>query len=79
MKINDFEEFYKATELMLENSPSTTRYMIKYRGVDGTADLKVTNNEKAFTWRTDQYADLQLIERINVLFLRHSTTQTLSS
>merc|ERR1712045_880713 len=49
---------------MAIKSPDKTRCCMKYRHLDGKFEIKVTDDEKAWTFRTDQR---QMVNRINTL------------
>ncbi|KAG0341694.1 hypothetical protein BG004_005940 [Podila humilis] len=58
--IQQWDEFQKSAEEMYSHSPKVTRYVAKYRHVDGKLILKVTD-----TRTTDQLQDLNKFERLN--------------
>ena len=48
-----------------------TRYVTKYRHVDGKLELKVTNDRVCLKFITDQQQDLKRIDKLNNLLLTH--------
>ena len=52
-------------------SREQTRYVTKYRHVDGKLELKVTNDRICFKFLTDQQQDLKRIDKLNNLLLTH--------
>ena len=48
-----------------------TRYVTKYRHVDGKLELKVTNDRVSLKFITDQQQDLKRIDKLNNLLLTH--------
>lgn len=51
--------------------PAQTRYVTKYRHVDGKLELKVTNDRVCLKFLTDQQQDLKRIDKLNNLLLTH--------
>lgn len=51
--------------------PAQTRYVTKYRHVDGKLELKVTNDRVCLKFLTDQQQDLKRIDKLNTLFLTY--------
>ena len=74
MYFSDFEVFFQASEAMFVSNPEKTRYVFKYRACEGHIVLKVTDNVKCLKFKTNKHDDLKQIERMNLLFLRHSTS-----
>ncbi|CAO3572063.1 unnamed protein product [Mortierella alpina] len=65
VNIHQWDEFQKAAEELYSLSPSRTRYVAKYRHVEGKLVLKVTNDRTCLKYKTDQMQDLNKFERLN--------------
>ncbi|KAF8974990.1 Signal recognition particle protein [Entomortierella lignicola] len=65
VNIQQWDEFQKAAEELYLLSPNTTRYVTKYRHVDGKLVLKVTDDRTVLKYKTDQMQDLNKFERLN--------------
>ncbi|KAG9068602.1 hypothetical protein KI688_010878 [Linnemannia hyalina] len=65
VNIHQWDEFQKAAEELYLLSPKTTRYVAKYRHVEGKLVLKVTDDRTCFKYKTDQMQDLNKFERLN--------------
>mmetsp|Transcript_50422 Transcript_50422/g.148777 ORF Transcript_50422/g.148777 Transcript_50422/m.148777 type:complete len:111 (+) Transcript_50422:49-381(+) len=77
--LEDFEEFEDAAKSLFLTSPLRTRYLIKYRHVDGKVILKVTNDRVCLKHRSDQISDLRKVERLSQSFARWMTASNLDS
>ncbi|GJJ71066.1 signal recognition particle subunit SRP9 [Entomortierella parvispora] len=60
-----WDEFQKAAEELYQLSPNNTRYVAKYRHVEGKLVLKVTDDRTCLKYKTDQMQDLNKFERLN--------------
>mmetsp|Transcript_29337 Transcript_29337/g.49346 ORF Transcript_29337/g.49346 Transcript_29337/m.49346 type:complete len:91 (-) Transcript_29337:90-362(-) len=78
MYFNDWEEFYAASEQLLLQNPTKTRYLFKYRHKDEKLVLKVTDDKKCFKFKTDQQADAKKLDRLNNLFFSVSTNRPIA-
>ncbi|KAF9924220.1 hypothetical protein FBU30_005782 [Linnemannia zychae] len=65
VNIHQWDEFQKAAEELYLLSPKTTRYVAKYRHVEGKLVLKVTDDRTCLKYKTDQMQDLNKFERLN--------------
>ncbi|KAG0365215.1 signal recognition particle, SRP9/SRP14 subunit [Gamsiella multidivaricata] len=65
VNILQWDEFQKAAEELYLLSPNTTRYVAKYRHVEGKLVLKVTDDRTCLKYKTDQMQDLNKFERLN--------------
>ncbi|KAF9113941.1 hypothetical protein BGX27_000472 [Mortierella sp. AM989] len=65
VNIQQWDEFQKAAEELYALSPNSTRYVAKYRHVDGKLVLKVTDDRTVLKYKTDQMQDLNKFERLN--------------
>ncbi|KAF9130858.1 hypothetical protein BGW39_002552 [Mortierella sp. 14UC] len=65
VNIHQWDEFQKAAEELYLLSPTTTRYVAKYRHVEGKLVLKVTDDRTCLKYKTDQMQDLNKFERLN--------------
>ncbi|KAG9325088.1 hypothetical protein KVV02_008560 [Mortierella alpina] len=65
VNIHQWDEFQKAAEELYSLSPSRTRYVAKYRHVEGKLVLKVTDDRTCLKYKTDQMQDLNKFERLN--------------
>ncbi|KAF9939060.1 hypothetical protein BGZ75_002561 [Mortierella antarctica] len=65
VNILQWDEFQKAAEELYSLSPSRTRYVAKYRHVEGKLVLKVTDDRTCLKYKTDQMQDLNKFERLN--------------
>ncbi|KAG0315241.1 hypothetical protein BGZ99_007589 [Dissophora globulifera] len=65
VNILQWDEFQKAAEELYLLSPTTTRYVAKYRHVEGRLVLKVTDDRTCLKYKTDQMQDLNKFERLN--------------
>ncbi|CAG8466924.1 4641_t:CDS:2 [Cetraspora pellucida] len=63
--INDWNEYQQAVEQLYLDSPKETRYVTSWKHSQGKLVLKVTDNFKAFKYKTDQATDLKKFERLN--------------
>ena len=69
--MEDWDTFYAEAEKLFLEHPDHTRYVTKYRHVDGKLELKVTNDRVCLKFVTDQQQDLKRIEKLNNLFLTY--------
>eukprot|EP00441_Pelagodinium_beii_P026104 CAMPEP_0197656220 /NCGR_PEP_ID=MMETSP1338-20131121/40846_1 /TAXON_ID=43686 ORGANISM="Pelagodinium beii, Strain RCC1491" /NCGR_SAMPLE_ID=MMETSP1338 /ASSEMBLY_ACC=CAM_ASM_000754 /LENGTH=106 /DNA_ID=CAMNT_0043232111 /DNA_START=60 /DNA_END=380 /DNA_ORIENTATION=+ len=76
--LTDFEEFEAAALALFQQAPLRTRYLAKYRHVDGKVILKVTNNKVCLKFRTDQIANLKRVESFSQTFARWTVSEDLS-
>ncbi|KAF9902500.1 hypothetical protein EC991_004832 [Linnemannia zychae] len=65
VNIHQWDEFQKAAEELYMLSPKTTRYVAKYRHVEGKLVLTVTDDRTCLKYKTDQMQDLNKFERLN--------------
>ncbi|KAG0255663.1 hypothetical protein BG011_004994 [Mortierella polycephala] len=65
VNILQWDEFQKAAEELYMMSPKRTRYVAKYRHVEGKLVLKVTDDLTVLKYKTDQMQDLNKFERLN--------------
>ncbi|KAI1308413.1 hypothetical protein EDD11_004303 [Mortierella claussenii] len=65
VNVHQWDEFQKAAEELYSLSPKTTRYVAKYRHVEGKLVLKVTDDRTVLKYKTDQMQDLNKFERLN--------------
>ncbi|KAF8935424.1 Signal recognition particle protein [Podila verticillata] len=65
VNIQQWDEFQKSAEELYSMSPKTTRYVAKYRHVEGKLVLKVTDDRTCLKYKTDQLQDLNKFERLN--------------
>ncbi|KAG0285491.1 hypothetical protein BGZ96_010260 [Linnemannia gamsii] len=81
VNIHQWDEFQKAAEELYLLSPKTTRYVAKYRHVEGKLVLKVTDDRTCFKYKTDQMQDLNKFERLNrsLMAKMHNRAPTESS
>ena len=69
--IDSLETFVAEAEKLYVEHPEHTRYVAKYRHVDGKLELKVTNDRVCLKFETDQQHDLKRIDKLNALFLSY--------
>ena len=69
--IDSLETFVAEAEKLYVEHPEHTRYVTKYRHVDGKLELKVTNDRVCLKFETDQQHDLKRIDKLNALFLSY--------
>ena len=69
--IDSLETFVAEAEKLYVEHPEHTRYVAKYRHVDGKLELKVTNDRVCLKFLTDQRQDLKRIDKLNNLLLTH--------
>ena len=69
--IDSLETFVAEAEKLYVEHPEHTRYVAKYRHVDGKLELKVTNDRVCLKFATDQQQDLKRIDKLNTLFLSY--------
>jgi len=69
--IDSLETFVAEAEKLYVEHPEHTRYVTKYRHVDGKLELKVTNDRVCLKFETDQQQDLKRIDKLNALFLSY--------
>ena len=69
--VESWEAFYAEAEKLYLEHPDHTRFVTKYRHVDGKVELKVTNDRVCLKFVTDQQQDLKRIEKLNNLFLTY--------
>ena len=69
--IDSLETFVAEAEKLYVEHPEHTRYVAKYRHVDGKLELKVTNDRVCLKFETDQQQDLKRIDKLNALFLSY--------
>ncbi|KAF9579075.1 Signal recognition particle protein [Lunasporangiospora selenospora] len=65
VNIQSWDEFQKAAEELYAMEPLRTRYVAKYRHVEGKLVLKVTDDRTCLKYKTDQMQDLNKFERLN--------------
>ncbi|KAF9954272.1 hypothetical protein BGZ65_004149, partial [Modicella reniformis] len=65
VNILQWDEFQKAAEELYMISPNDTRYVAKYRHIEGKLVLKVTDDRTCLKYKTDQMQDLNKFERLN--------------
>ncbi|KAF9359310.1 hypothetical protein BGX34_008446 [Mortierella sp. NVP85] len=65
VNILQWDEFQRAAEELYLLSPNNTRYVAKYRHVEGKLVLKVTDDRTCLKYKTDQMQDLNKFERLN--------------
>eukprot|EP00927_Polykrikos_kofoidii_P072700 TRINITY_DN68798_c0_g1_i1.p2 TRINITY_DN68798_c0_g1~~TRINITY_DN68798_c0_g1_i1.p2 ORF type:complete len:107 (-),score=27.73 TRINITY_DN68798_c0_g1_i1:148-468(-) len=73
--LQDFEEFQAAALTLFASQPNRTRYLMKFRHVDGKAILKVTDDKVCLKFKSNQLADLKKIQRFSQAFARWTCTQ----
>ena len=69
--LESLETFVAEAEKLYVEHPEHTRYVAKYRHVDGKLELKVTNDRVCLKFETDQQQDLKRIDKLNALFLSY--------
>ena len=69
--IESLDTFVTEAEKLYVEHPDHTRYVAKYRHVDGKLELKVTNDRVCLKFVTDQQQDLKRIDKLNNLFLTY--------
>uniref|UniRef100_A0A6S8A899 Signal recognition particle 9 kDa protein n=1 Tax=Aplanochytrium stocchinoi TaxID=215587 RepID=A0A6S8A899_9STRA len=73
MYIDRWDEFsYRAKELFV-SQPEKVRYTFKYRHVDSSLVLKVTDNRVCLKYKTDKLADVNKMDKLNTWFFEQST------
>lgn len=70
VNIASWESFMQQAEQLQNESPSTTRFSLKYRHKDKIVVLKVTDNRKCFKFSTAMYRDVKKIERMTEFFIK---------
>eukprot|EP00927_Polykrikos_kofoidii_P033636 TRINITY_DN2845_c0_g1_i1.p3 TRINITY_DN2845_c0_g1~~TRINITY_DN2845_c0_g1_i1.p3 ORF type:complete len:107 (+),score=27.98 TRINITY_DN2845_c0_g1_i1:90-410(+) len=75
VNLQDFEEFQSAALTLFSANPHRTRYLMKFRHVDGKAVLKVTDNKVCLKYKSNQLSDLRKIQRFSQAFARWTCTQ----
>ncbi|KAF9356824.1 hypothetical protein BGX26_004683 [Mortierella sp. AD094] len=65
VNIQQWDEFQKAAEELYMLAPNSTRYVAKYRHIEGKLVLKVTDDRTVLKYKTDQMQDLNKFERLN--------------
>ncbi|KAF9917693.1 hypothetical protein BX616_000211 [Lobosporangium transversale] len=65
VNIQHWDEFQRAAEELYTVSPKNTRYVARYRHIDGKLVLKVTDDRTILKYKTDQMQDLNKFERLN--------------
>ena len=71
MLLPSLDAFVAEAEKLYVEHPDHTRYVVKYRHVDGKLELKVTNDRVCLKFVTDQQQDLKRIDKLNNLFLTY--------
>ena len=69
--IESLDTFVAEAEKLYAEHPDHTRYVSKYRHVDGKLELKVTNDRVCLKFVTDQQQDLKRIDKLNNLFITY--------
>jgi len=62
--LDTFEEFAEQAKSLFDESPETTRLVVKYRHADGKAYVRCTNDKIHLKITTNQQADLRKLERL---------------
>ena len=73
--VESLDTFVAEAEKLYVEHPDHTRYVKKYRHVDGKLELKVTNDRVCIKYATDQQQDLKRIDKLNNLFISYMCGQ----
>ena len=74
--VDSWETFFQQAEKLYLENPDHTRYLMKYRHMDGKLELKVTNDQVCLKFLTTQAQDLKRLDKLNNLFLTYMCGKT---
>jgi signal recognition particle subunit SRP9 len=74
MYIENIDSFLQQAESLYKANPLRTRYVVKYRHVDGKLSVKVTDDFTCLKYKTNQQSDLKKVERLNNLLFHLMAT-----
>mmetsp|Transcript_17687 Transcript_17687/g.42659 ORF Transcript_17687/g.42659 Transcript_17687/m.42659 type:complete len:114 (-) Transcript_17687:65-406(-) len=77
--IESWNSFIEAAQQLFLASPEKTRYLVKYRHVEAKLVLKVTDDVVCLKYRTDQAQDVRKMDKLNALFLRLMSGETVDA
>lgn len=74
--LDNWDDFYAASERMYLDAPQRFRFTFKYRHCDGKMVLKVTNNAVVIKYMSDQSQDGKKLDKLNGLLMRHMVSKS---
>eukprot|EP01001_Neometanema_parovale_P001457 NODE_11694_length_539_cov_72.968750_g11406_i0.p1 GENE.NODE_11694_length_539_cov_72.968750_g11406_i0~~NODE_11694_length_539_cov_72.968750_g11406_i0.p1 ORF type:complete len:107 (+),score=10.24 NODE_11694_length_539_cov_72.968750_g11406_i0:54-374(+) len=78
MLFHSFEAFVAESERLFRESPTVTRYSVKFRHCEGCLVLKVTDNVSVITYKTKDQQDVKNVDRLTNAFMHHFCDKSLA-
>jgi signal recognition particle subunit SRP9 len=63
--IKSFEEFARQAESLFASSPSSARFVLKYRHQDGKLVAKMTDNHVCIMYLVEKSQEVKKVEKLN--------------
>ncbi|KAH8823999.1 signal recognition particle, SRP9/SRP14 subunit [Flagelloscypha sp. PMI_526] len=73
--VQSWQDYQDAAEALYAKSPNTTRYCVKWNGVDGKLVLKITNNDQCIKFKTYSSVFLNRFESLNLSLIQKMQNQ----
>ncbi|EPQ55719.1 signal recognition particle, SRP9/SRP14 subunit [Gloeophyllum trabeum ATCC 11539] len=68
--ISSWQEYQEAAEALYAKSPNTTRYVVKWRALEGKLVLKITDNVTCLKFKTYSSIFLNRFEALNLSLMQ---------